>query len=120
MNDARGWRVGFDDGSGPDYILDDAGKPVARLRWGCGCCEDRRELSPAECERARLIAAAPDSHAVNVALLAWDRWRWEGSTENARLLREAVTAIGYTGALAASMGGIVDAARAAIAKAEGK
>jgi hypothetical protein len=67
-----------------------------------------------------LLAAAPESHAVNVALVAWDTWRFGPTPETARLLREALTAIGYTGGLNASLGGIVDAARAAIAKAEGR
>lgn len=32
-------RIGFSDGSGPEYItIDD--KPVLAIRWGCGCCKD--------------------------------------------------------------------------------
>ncbi len=32
-------RIGFKDGSGPEFITLD-GKPILAVRWGCSCCKN--------------------------------------------------------------------------------
>ena len=32
-------RIGYKDGSGPEYITIDE-KPVLAIRWGCSCCKN--------------------------------------------------------------------------------
>jgi hypothetical protein len=60
------WKIGYSDGSGPEYIVGSPGngRAVATLRWGCDCCKDTpasfADLKPEERANARLIAAAPD------------------------------------------------------------
>lgn len=56
------WVAGFADGSGPEYILAKSGGAIARVRWGCSCCEDRAPLTSTEAANARLIAASPRLH----------------------------------------------------------
>ena len=71
------WRIGYSDGSGPDTIVTKKEKSnglpdaIARIRWGCGCCEDRSPLTKEDKATARLIVAAPDyhEHAYNLAML---------------------------------------------------
>jgi len=65
------WQVGFDDGSGQTYIVTKEvekkkgvrkGLPVksiARVRWGCGCCENFDPLTEEEKANLRLLASAP-------------------------------------------------------------
>jgi len=73
------WRIGYSDGSGPDTIVTkkvkSTGLPdaIARIRWGCGCCEDGSPLTIEDKATARLIVAAPDyhEHAYNLAMLIY-------------------------------------------------
>jgi hypothetical protein len=56
------WRVGFSDGSGPEYIntaADQPHKAIAKVRWGCSCCEITSPLTDEEKANAALLAAAP-------------------------------------------------------------
>lgn len=56
------WRVAFSDGSGPEYInnaADQEHKSIAKVRWGCSCCEDLSPLTEEEIANAALISAAP-------------------------------------------------------------
>lgn len=68
---------------------------------------------------ARLIAAAPDLAAVSIALVAWDRWQMEPTPANAVSLRITIQALDGSqgGALAAALGRIIVAARAALSRA---
>lgn len=59
--------VGFDDGSGPEYILDSSGEAIAKTNWGCSCCES--PLSDEKRERAKAIVTAVNSHAELVEAL---------------------------------------------------
>jgi len=65
-----GWRVGYSDGSGEEYIVDANDNAVATVRWGCGCCKSTRPLDADEIEHARLIASAPATAAAASAMLA--------------------------------------------------
>jgi hypothetical protein len=54
------WTVGFHDGSGPEYITSSDAKPLAKVRWGCSCCESQDDLTEEEKANANLFAAAPE------------------------------------------------------------
>lgn len=58
------WQFGYEDHSGPEFIVSKSGKTVATLRWGCSCCKNTPEnfldMTPEERGNARLIAAAPE------------------------------------------------------------
>lgn len=57
------WKIGYNDGSGPEYITgaEPTGKAVLTLRWGCGCCKESvdtfDEMSTEEQANARRIVA---------------------------------------------------------------
>lgn len=58
------WRAGFKDGSGTDHITTVKDEhSVAKVRWGCGCCEDREPLSPEERATRNFIIRAANNHA---------------------------------------------------------
>lgn len=72
------WKHGFSDGSGPAHIVtkvDGQETSVAKLRWGCGCCEVRadsmNDLKPHEKEIAQLITAAPELYKALHDLMKW-------------------------------------------------
>ena len=65
-----GWRVGYSDGSGEEYIVDANDNAVATIRWGCGCCKSTRPLDDDEIKHALLIAAAPATAAAASNMLA--------------------------------------------------
>ena len=33
------YRAGYDDGSGPDHVIEIGGSAVAVTNWGCDCCK---------------------------------------------------------------------------------
>jgi hypothetical protein len=55
------WKIGYSDGSGPEYITEND-KAILALRWGCGCCKNTpnsfKDMTEAEQERARSILEA--------------------------------------------------------------
>lgn len=57
------WKIGYNDGSGPEYITgsEPTGKAVLTLRWGCGCCKEHvdtfDEMDAEEQANARRIVA---------------------------------------------------------------
>ncbi len=67
------WRVGYSDGSGDEYVVcAETDRPLAAIRWGCGCCKDDGPLTTEEQQRARLIAAGPDMRTALQALFDAD------------------------------------------------
>lgn len=46
------WAAGYSDGSGQSAITGAGGHAVAKVRWGCSCCEKNGDLDLAE-TRAR-------------------------------------------------------------------
>lgn len=54
------WVVGWPDGSGPEYITIEGNEPIAKVRWGCDCCQSDSPLNDKEKARLKLISMAPD------------------------------------------------------------
>lgn len=55
------WQQGYSDDFGPEYIVV-AGEPMAVVRWGCGCCADSGPLKQKEQAAIDLIIRAVNSH----------------------------------------------------------
>jgi hypothetical protein len=51
------WTQGYQDGSGMDCVTAN-GRALARVTWGCSCCE--KPATKEGLENAKLIAAAPE------------------------------------------------------------
>jgi hypothetical protein len=53
------WVADFTDGSGPAYIRAPlADKSIAKVRWGCSCCEDNSPLTEEEIANRNILAAS--------------------------------------------------------------
>ena len=115
------WTVGFGDGSGPEYIrVDESSKTVAKIRWGCSCCESQEPLTNREKANARLIATAPAGLALARSVVEWwENWKREYVLNSCGECVESVTD-GEMSEYGETMPEMVTAARALIADAEGK
>lgn len=58
------WKIGYSDKSGPEVITNNKDEAVAKVRWGCSCCqmltEEFEDMTQEEQSRSRLIASAPE------------------------------------------------------------